>query len=389
MVQRHAWLKTSTLAWALAAVAAMVGGCDTPETATSLHPEGPPMLQQVVMKELAPDATGTLRSGLILAFGSHELVADTKEHATTNAAANDQTIRVVLDELLVGNALEEIACRTRQISDTEACVVPGGFSRVPEGTTPDDIADCASANDLLDERCSGSHATCLEGGIPCGVLDEDENGSVDNTRMIAGQVRIMCGGVEVPLNLEQSFWQPAGNQQVPAGLTAESSLGPALILRPLDDGRMPTNSDCVLVFAADVTDKHGNQICAPPGGDITANCTPGDLSAFTFKTEIMRMTSSSPDNAQTGVPRTPATIGSFWNAPIAPATLAGGFTVMEGTVARTDFTASLSTAGNALTLTSVNQFAASTLITVTFTSLTDTFGKPLSAPVSFSFTTAN
>ncbi len=377
----------SMLACAIAASLGAVA-CDVPESPTGLHPEGPPKIQQVVMKELAPDATGTLRSGLILAFGSHELVVDTKEHPTTNAAANDQTIRVVFDEILVGNALEEIACRTRMLSDTEACVVPTGFSRVPLGTTPDDIADCAAPNDLLDGLCGGDHAVCLEGDTPCGVLDEDENGSADNTRMIAGQVRIVCGGTEVPLNLEQSFWQPAGNQQVPAGATAESSLGPALILRPLNDGRMPTNSDCNLAFANDVTDKHGIRICAPAGGDPTVDCDPGNVSAFTFKTEVIRMTSSSPDNNGTGVPRSPATISTFWNAPFAPTTVPTSFTVVEGTTPRTDVTAALSPAGNSITLTSTTPFAASTTVTVTFTSLTDTFGKPMPGPVTLSFMTA-
>src|SRR5574338_365581 len=100
------------------------------------------------------------------------------------------------------------------LSETESCVCPGGFSRVPVGATPGDIADCASA---------------------------------DDTRLIADQVRIVCDGTDVMLNQQQSYWQPAGNQLIPAGGSPESSLGPALVLRPIDDGRMPTNSDCELV----------------------------------------------------------------------------------------------------------------------------------------------
>ena len=41
----------------------------------------------------------------------------------------------------------------------------------------------------------------------------------------------------------------------------------------------------VTVFATDVTDKSNNQICAPSDGNFkTTSCTPGDVSAFTFKT---------------------------------------------------------------------------------------------------------
>jgi hypothetical protein len=278
------------------------------------------------MKEQSVNpVTGSLSIASILGFGTHPLmpVARTKLN-TQEGSPDDQVFRVVFDELLIGNALEEVACRTRQLSDTESCVVPGGFSRVPLGTTPDDIADCAAADDLLDDNCAGTHAVCLEDGRPCGVLDEDENGSADNTRMIDGQVRIECGGTNVPLNLEQSYWQPAGNQLVPAGGTAEGSLGPALVLRPINDGRMPTDSPCLLVFAPDVTDKHGIAPCAPTGGDISLDCTPGDVSAFSFKTQRLRFSSTVPDQNATGVSRTPATFSAFFNAPMDPASIVDG-----------------------------------------------------------------
>ena len=52
-----------------------------------------------------------------------------------------------MDELLVGNALEEIACR--------AVVDDDAFARVPLGATPDDIAKCTVAQDVLKARCIG------------------------------------------------------------------------------------------------------------------------------------------------------------------------------------------------------------------------------------------
>lgn len=380
-------LQRSVLATLIATtVATGLGGCEDPATATGLHPEGPPKLQQVVMKELYTDASNVLRVRTILAFGTHPDVEATRTKSTETAAANDQRIRVVVDELLRGNHLEEIACRSRMVSETQSCVIPSGFSRVPDGATPDDIADCAAANDLLDDNCGGPLAVCLDGaGVPCGVFDEDENGSADNTRMIEGQVRIVCDGADVPLDLEQSYWQPAGNQLVPAGLTPEGSLGPAVILAPRD-GRLPTNSSCQLAFAGDVTDKDGNAICAPAGGDITVDCTPGDISAFSFKTEAMRMTSSSPEDNFTGIPRSPVMISTFWNAPIDPASITNAVTITPPLV---NPQVALNTAGTSLTITSTTDYAAATLYTVTISGITDTFGKALPTPVTFDFTTAN
>jgi hypothetical protein len=366
------------------------GGCDDPPTATGLHPEGPPKVQQVFLKELYTEAD-QLRVRTILAYGTHDNIPDEREHPTTTAATNDQTIRVVFDEILRGNALEEIRCQTRMLSETTACVVPGGWSRVPIGATPDDIADCAVADDLLDESCAGPMATCLnEDGIPCGVFDENQagqldDGSADEARLIAGQVRIMCGSVDVPLGVVESYWQPAGNQLVPARQVPEGSLGPALILRPANEGRMPTNSDCRLILAPDVVDKDDIQVCAPPGGDPAADCTPGDLSAFSFHTDPLRLTSSSPEPDTTGVATSPATIQTFWSAPIDVNTVQASVTVTPALVAPV---VTLSTNLSSITITSATPFAPSTMYTVTFTGLADSFGVPLPAPVSFSFTTA-
>lgn len=389
-------LNRSTLACGFAALTALVAACEVPATATGLHPEGPPKIQQVVMKEQTENlVTGSLTIASILAFGTHDLVPETRiKPNTQEGSPDDQVMRIVFDELLVGNALEEIACRTRMLSDVESCVVPGGFSRVPVGATPDDIAGCAAADDLLDENCVGNYAVCMEGDRPCGVLDEDENGSADNTRLIAGQVRIVCSGTDVPLNYEQSYWQPAGNQLVPAGGTPEGSLGPALVLRPTNDGRMPTNSDCQLVFASDVTDKHGIQICAPTGGDPNVDCNPGDVANFSFKTQRLRFSSTLPEDASTGVSRSPATVSAYFNAPIDAASIANSVTV---TPALPNMQVTLAANGKSLTITSCQaapppctpgSFDASTMYTVRINNLTDTFGKAMPQAESLTFTTA-
>jgi len=394
-------LNRSTLACGFAALTALVAACEEPATATGLHPEGPPKIQQVVMKEQTVNqVTGSLTIASILAFGTHDLIPEARiKPNTQEGSPDDQVLRVVFDELLVGNALEEIACRTRALSDVESCVVPGGFSRVPLGATPDDIADCAAADDLLDGQCVGLHAVCLDDGRPCGVQDDDENGSADNTRLIAGQVRVVCGGTDVPLNAEQSYWQPAGNQLVPAGGTPEGSLGPALILRPALEGRMPTNSDCQLVFASDVTDKHNNQICAPTGGDPNVDCNPGDLSNFSFKTQRLRVSSADPESNATGVSTSTARIRLFWNTAVNPASAATAVTV---TPALTNMNVSVSTTNpKSLTIEGCmapvtpsmpcqpTAFAAATTYTVTVQNLTDTFGKAQPIAETLTFTTAN
>src|SRR6185503_14798536 len=88
-----------------------------------------------------------------------------------------------------------------------------------------------------------------------------------------------------------SYWNPSGNQQKPAqgGFDA---LGPAIVLVPLDS--LPTGSECGLTFSPDVVDKDGNQICAPPDGDITQGCTPGDTSAFRFSIQPLKFLASAP-----------------------------------------------------------------------------------------------
>src|SRR5690242_8708502 len=108
MATLQRWAASTILA-GLAALGVM--GCEVPETATGLVPEGPPKLRQVFMQELYDDTVGgvtTVRVRPILAFGKHDAIPDVRTHATTTAAVNTQTIRVVFDEILRGNSLEEI-----------------------------------------------------------------------------------------------------------------------------------------------------------------------------------------------------------------------------------------------------------------------------------------
>ena len=374
-------------ALASATAALLASACSVPETTTDLHPEGPPMLQQAFMSEV----DGGRR--VVLGFGWHPEVtngrapegeepeATDNTHPVTKAAVANQSFRFVFDELLVGNGLEEIACRD------------GSFSRVPLGATPDDIANCSVADDLLVQFCKGEHAVCLNGsGIPVGVLDEDENGSADNTQMIDGALRIVCGSITVPLNRESSFWQPSGNQLVPAGQVPQSSLGPAIIAVPAN-GLLPGSQDCRIEFAGDVTDKEFNRPCAPIGGmedtDNLGDCASGDMSAFSFTTEDIGLDSSVPSNNATGIAVTRRVIALILTARPDPATVpTAAVTVMQGATPRTDFTVALNMANaQRVEITLAANLLPATTYTVTLGNLTDTFGVAIS-PLSISFTTA-
>ena len=360
------------------------------------------MVEQVRMSERYTDATGGLQvRGPLFAFGTHPTVTSPNdEHPVTSALATRNNLRVIMDELLIGNYLEQIKCRAPVSAD-------GQYDSVPIGATPDDIAKCSVAKDVLKASCVGDHRVCLcqiDGGCgdiakgdPVGVLDANEDGAADDTRFINGAVGIRCGTIDVPIDLDQSYWNPSGNQQVPAmgGLDA---LGPAIVLvakPPLNcgatcmDPTFPTNLTCGLTFASNVTDKQGNQVCAPPDGDINKNCTPGDLSAFTFKTEPITVLSTSIDDngGPTGLSRT-ATFDVRMNTSLLPSTLTA-VTVTEGTTPYTQFTVSEPMVGTIrLTWTAATGLAANTMYTITVgTGLTDYYMQPIPAPVTISFTT--
>jgi hypothetical protein len=305
-------------------------------------------------------------------------------------------LRVVVDELLIGNNLEEIQCRG--IVDDDMAI---DFGRVPLGADPDDIARCAVANDALSSTCSGrdSESVCIcrlvdgcrrDGEIvpenePVGVRDNNQDGSTDDTRFISGAVGIRCGPgaapISVPINLASSYWNPSGNQNRPA-MGGLDVLGPAIVLVP--SGPLPTNVTCGLAFAPEVVDKQGVQVCAPPGGDIAANCSPGDVSAFTFKVEPLAVRPSSFTDGGVNVSRT-STTSFVATAPVAAASLLGIQINPPPPAPPT-----IGTQMQAITLAWPTPLAPQTQYTVTFpTTITDTFAQPLPTAQSYRFTTGN
>lgn len=307
------------------AALALPAACADEGSSTELRPEGPPMIQQVVLIERYTNTSGERLIRPVIGFGRHPDADANEQHAVVAATAQSQRIRVVIDELLVGNHLEEIRCNERVDDDD--------FSAVPVGATPDDIARCAVAPDQLARSCKGDKAVCVrDDGVPVGVLDETDaggrpykDGIADTTRMIDGAAFIRCVGagggeaIDVPINLTLSYWQPAGNQQRPSvddGLRGLFSIGPAVALVPAGD--LPTGQTCTLGFGPRVVDKSGLRVCAPAGGNIDADCTPGDTSAVSFGTETLAALEQFPMADATAVP-VGATLRVRANATLDPA----------------------------------------------------------------------
>lgn len=326
-----------TFAWGSILFGLLAAGCTEVESPTELNPEGPPMVRQVFTNEVVINAdTGAVRTIPALAFGSHpDFDPNDDGVVTSGSIVANQKIRVVIDELLIGNYLEQIQCRD------------GSYQSVPEGATPDDIANCSVQNDVLPQTCTGKYAVCLDSeGLPIGVMDADENGSADDTRFIEGSVRVVCndGAIDVPLSLSSSFWQPSGNQQVPSS-GGFNAVGPAVVLAPALG--LPTSSTCTVVFSDAIVDKDHIRVCAPEGGDIANPCDPGDTSRISWGTEGMRVVGSNPPDGSENV----ALTGSGGNAQIVVQFNAGveaddarnvdptGFVLLENGVARTGLTA--------------------------------------------------
>jgi hypothetical protein len=360
---------------ACAALAMIAGAaCTETDSATDLNPEGPPMIRQVRLRERILDSQGTERTPIVFAFGTHELAFPEEVHPVQTAVAVGNRLRVIMDELLVGNHLEEIGCRD------------GSFSRIPLGASGRysvcicrDPAGCTLLPlSQVGPICpTNANPLTVPMGSPIGTLDCNQDGAADRMRLIDGAVGIQCGSISVPINTTASYWNPSGTQNKPAQGGFEA-LGPAIVLSPA--GPLPTNIGCTLRFSPDVVDKQGIGVCAPRDGDIRAGCTPGDVSAFTFGIEALTV---KPPLPATNVPRMQPVAFAI-NAPLDPNTLAGIEInpVPPGAV-------TITTPMNAAILIAVaGGWAAQTQYTVTFpVTITDTFARPLPEVKTYQFTT--
>jgi hypothetical protein len=419
----------------VALAAMLLVACSDDESRTDLNPEGPPMVRQVRLVEKYIDNRNPLmpveRSRRVFAFGTHELAEDDEVASTrpagmvtTAAALNGALVnqmRVIIDELLIGNNLEEIACRGTVDADA--------LSRVPLGATPEDIARCSGPSDVLPRTCPASNdksvcicknaSGCLvdgtllvEMGMPVGVLDLDKDGAADDSQMIEGAVNIKCGPggtINVPLDLINSYWNPSGDQNRPA-LGGFDALGPALVISPT--GPLPANVECGLTFADGtmaypdlqnpgsplpaITDKQNQKLCTPPNGDILQPCSEGDTSQFKFKVEPIAVIQMPFDNNATGINPNIGAMGGqpidfLINVPLAPASLA---TINVTPALPAGATITLVGMGNNARTIRISgptgtTLTANTMYTITIgTGVTDTFNQPVTTPVALSFTTA-
>ena len=306
-------------------------GCGEEDSRTQLNPAGPPMVRQVFMEERVmvdtnddgtPDSERTRTQ---LAFGTHKDIsdADDPKDGVSNALAANNTIRVVIDELLDGSTMEQVACGRLEdgvlahfdLDDGDETTLPitnPHYSNIVSGSNPDDIADCTGVDR---SRCTAACTTAhvphgtFDDSDPIGVLDLDDDGAADAFRFKEGVVSVICDGTEMPLDLEaqafqghtdedeiRTFWNPSGNQQIPAGTVGVAGLGPAVVIKPTG---LRTGSSCSIEFDDSIVDKDGEPVCAPPNGDVDAACPGrGDTSLIPFGTQVFSLVGSAPTNDQ-------------------------------------------------------------------------------------------
>ena len=208
-------------------------------------------------------------------------------------------------------------------------------------------------------------------------------------------VQIACEGVNIPLNQVQTFYQPAGNQQITAGPLGIKSLGPALVMVPTAGLR--TGSNCQVVFRDEVVDKDGNRVCAPEGGDINATCTGAGVS-IDFQTEALRLSASDPSEAQENVTLVDAggtdkTLLVQFNAKVNPDST-GSFTLTEnGATDRTgDLTVMIPDPADSSTVVNIvvtgGLVADATYLLTADTTTSDLYGGVLPQNVEVNFTAA-
>ncbi len=375
----------------------LVGGtmvtvsCDAPVSKEALNPEGPPMIRQVLVNEANITMSGSVqRQNTQLAFGQHssELFDNDDGVVTTATIRGSQEIRIVLDEQIRGNSLEEISCKD------------GSYSRIPDGTTPDDIKDCSGSLDSL-QNCKVD--LCLDAdGKPAGVeLVENENGTGERflLRMIDFDpspdvvelgVQLICGGMPVEMNQASSFWSPAGNQTVSSNpALGKKSLGPAVVLKTVSGIGLPANLDCTIVFHPDVVDYDGNKVCAPVGGLIENDCMPGNTSEVTFGTQAIAIDDTDIKDGDMDVALSfSGSFGVYFNANMngmtadaITLTAGGAPVVLNAAISDDDKTSVI--------LSLANDFAPATEYVLTVgTGLHDQFGQGLAQEAVFTWTTA-
>ena len=314
-------------------------GCRTDLSSnTDLNVDGPPMVQQVFANMFFQDGTRVVQEQAIV-FGSHPDIEPPDGTPLNLVAAAGNEIRIIIDELLIGNSLEAVECADGELTSEYWNRTENTYP-IPLGATPDDIADCAGEPQALLETCS---AVCVGPngvvdnltGLPIGILDSDPvDGAPDRLALFPYEkndestddddelgVAITCDDVNIPIDTARSFWDPTGNQQIPAAPAAGTdAIGPVLVLFPQNGLR--TGSTCTISFRDEVTDKDGNTICTPPDGDVTQDCAPGvGTSLITFDTEEFTLAQTNLVDGAMIDSTLPFTFIAAFSAPVSEASL--------------------------------------------------------------------
>lgn len=233
-------------------------GCTVEESKTNLRPEGPPEVLQVMVIEDVDDGMGTITPTLNLAYGKHidacdqlarpdgsdpadigPFCYDVGDGTVATATLAGQKIRIVFDELLRGTSVEHFSCACSAGTGTDPCG-PGGVT--------------AAANP---EDCPG-------GSVPDAAgkwLDVEANGVPDNALLLPDVVTLSCGGMDIVINDDNSFYNPSGNQLVPVAAGLAEGLGPSLVLTP---DALPADVDCTITLSG-IVDKDGETATMPAG----------------------------------------------------------------------------------------------------------------------------
>ena len=314
-------------------------GCRTDlSSKTDLNVDGPPMVQQVFADMFFERNNRAVLDQAII-FGSHPDFPDPTGTPLEIAGAAANEIRVVFDELVLGNSLEAVECADGNLTsdywNKEQELYP-----IPLGATPDDIADCAGEPQALLGRCT---AVCVgpngvvdnATGLPIGILDSDPvDGAADRLSLFPYEkndedndlddelgVTITCDGVNIPIDTARSFWDPSGNQQIPAATgSSHRAIGPVLVLFPQNGLR--TGSTCTLSFRDEVTDVDGNTVCTPRDGVLANGCDPGvGTSLISFATEAFNVTLTSVNDGAMVDSTLPFTFIAAFSAPVSEDTL--------------------------------------------------------------------
>ena len=212
----------------------------------------------------------------------------TIEHSVTSAVAPTGNVRIVIDELLVGNALEEIACR--------ASVADGRVrQRCRSARRPTTSRSARSRRTCSRPTCNGrprglhlpAHGGCIVGRDRSRRASRSACSTSTRTARPTTSASSRRGRHQVRLDRRSrstsptSYWNPSGDQQPPAHGWLRGA-------RP-GDRASPRRAACRRTTSAACRSARRRRQAGHPGlraGERRrhAGCTPGDVGAFKFKT---------------------------------------------------------------------------------------------------------